>query len=156
MATQNIRIVGYLPPDYHGKLREYMQKQSLTESAALVKIIKHFFDGPLEEPAHLDNEAIKQLQEEFAELNRRMAILETAVINGSARSQTKKATITPPTPVLRPQTRNDLARRLGVTPESVVQASSQSDEYFRQWSKQKDPASKGWYRQGNLFYPISD
>lgn len=156
MATQNIRIVGYLPPDYHGKLREYMQKQSLTESAALVRIIKQFFDGPNDEPAHLDNEAIQELQEQFAELSRRMAVLETAVISAPNRSPGKRPTITPPTPVLRPQTRNDLAKRLGVTPESVVEASSQSDQYFRQWSKQKDPASKGWYRQGNLFYPISD
>jgi predicted restriction endonuclease len=43
MATKNIRIVGYLQPDYHQKLRDYMAEQSLTESAALAKIIKQFF-----------------------------------------------------------------------------------------------------------------
>ena len=31
MATNNIRVVGYLPPPYHEKLREYMQSQSLIE-----------------------------------------------------------------------------------------------------------------------------
>jgi hypothetical protein len=30
---------------YHQKLREYMEQESLTESAALVKIVKQFFDG---------------------------------------------------------------------------------------------------------------
>lgn len=45
MATKNIRIVGYLPPPYYERLRQYMKEQSLTESAALVKIVKHFFDG---------------------------------------------------------------------------------------------------------------
>ena len=45
MATNNIRVVGYLPPPYHEKLREYMQSQTLTESAAIVAIVKQFFDG---------------------------------------------------------------------------------------------------------------
>ncbi|MFB2971025.1 hypothetical protein ACE1CD_18800, partial [Aerosakkonema sp. BLCC-F183] len=44
MATNNKRIVGYLPPEYHNKLREYMKEQSLTESAALVRIVRQFFD----------------------------------------------------------------------------------------------------------------
>ena len=42
MATNNIRAVGYLPPLYHQKLREYMQSQSLTESAAIVAIVRQW------------------------------------------------------------------------------------------------------------------
>ena len=51
MATKNVRVVDYLPPPAHQQLRQYMEAESLTESAAIIKIVKHFFDGSVESKA---------------------------------------------------------------------------------------------------------
>ncbi|TAG60644.1 MAG: hypothetical protein EAZ28_06240 [Oscillatoriales cyanobacterium] len=84
MATKNIRIVGYLPPDYHQKLRDYMVEQSLTESAALAKIIRQFFEAvpalSAEAVASETRETFAQLRSEIADLHGRVAALETAGI----------------------------------------------------------------------------
>jgi len=44
MATKNVRVVGYLPPRSL-IVCEYMKEESLSESVAIVKIFKHFFDA---------------------------------------------------------------------------------------------------------------
>ena len=84
MATKNVRIVGYLPPDQHQKLRDYMVQQSLTESAALIKIIKQFFEAApalsAEAVASETRETFAQMRAEIAELRGRLAALETAGI----------------------------------------------------------------------------
>ena len=51
MATKNVRVVGYLPPPAHQQLRQYMEEEFLSESAAIIKIVKHFFDGSVESKA---------------------------------------------------------------------------------------------------------
>jgi hypothetical protein len=84
MATKNTRIVGYLPPPYHEKLREYMEQESLTESAALVKIVKQFLDSStgtkLSEAAKEKDSALAELKADIAELKRRLMLLEQAVV----------------------------------------------------------------------------
>lgn len=81
MATNNIRIVGYLPPDQHQKLRDYMAELSLTESAAIVKILKQFFEAApglsAVAVASETREILAQLQAEIANLLLRVAALET-------------------------------------------------------------------------------
>ncbi len=81
MATQNVRVVGYLPPAYHLKLRHYMEAESLTESAAIVKIVKQFFDGTAvtiaTEPIRGDE--IAELKADVAQLQQRLTILEQGV-----------------------------------------------------------------------------
>ena len=47
MVTKNIRVVGYLPPPDHQKLRDYIEANNLSESAALVRIVKAFFEHPV-------------------------------------------------------------------------------------------------------------
>ena len=80
MVTKNFRVVGYLPPNYHQKLRNYMAEQSLTESAALVKIIKQFFEAApaisAEAVASETREALARFQAEIADLQGRVAALE--------------------------------------------------------------------------------
>ena len=48
MTTKKIRAVTYLPPQYHKQLRQYMKQQNLSESAAIVEIVKQFFEQPAE------------------------------------------------------------------------------------------------------------
>lgn len=76
MATKNVRVVGYLPPPAHKQLRQYMEEQSLTESAAIVKIVKQFFDGRMrtEAPAVAKekDEAILELKADIVELKLRL------------------------------------------------------------------------------------
>jgi hypothetical protein len=43
MATNNPRVVGYVQPDTHTKLRQYMQANNVTESKALDLILSEYF-----------------------------------------------------------------------------------------------------------------
>lgn len=124
MATNNIRVVGYLPPSYHEKLREYMEAESLTESAALVKIIKQFFDSPqVAEATSEKGDEITELKAAIAQLQQRLTILEQAIASGrrlnSAQSRTSYQRRPQPQPILPPQTSSELARRLGVNVGTV-------------------------------------
>ena len=160
MTTNNIRVVGYLPPSYHEKLREYMEAESLTESAALVKIIKQFFDGTavtlVAEPILGDE--IARLKADVAQLQQRLTILEQVVTSGRQFSKTRARTeIQPkPQPSLPPQTIANLARRLGVSTSTTEEAYQKGEAYFRDWSRRLDPTKRSWHKRGELFYPESE
>nr|MCU0547466.1 hypothetical protein [Oscillatoriaceae cyanobacterium Prado104] len=115
MATKNIRIVGYLPPDNYQKLRDYMAEQSLTESAALVKIIKQFFEAApalsVETVASETRETFAQMRSEIAELRGRVAALETAGIQRQFhKTSPKNFGVQQPSMMLRPLKAADLAK----------------------------------------------
>ncbi len=57
---------------------------------------------------------------------------------------------------LPPQSSNDLAKRLGVSTGTLVQADEKGEAYFKDWSRRMDPTKKSWHKQGELFYPESD
>lgn len=161
MATKNVRIVGYLPPDYYQKLRDYMAEQSLSESAALVKIIKQFFEAAptlsTEAVASETRENFVQLRVEIAELRGRVAALEAGGIQRQFnKSSPKHFSAGQPAMKLRPLKAVDLAKRLGVSAETIESAASQGSDSFLEWSKRRDPASRGWLHQGNLFHPLQD
>lgn len=164
MATKNVRVVGYLPPPAHKQLRQYMEEQSLTESAAIIKIVKHFFDGNVEtktpDAAKEKNQAISGLKADVAELKRRLAVLEQAVVSGQQRpfanSRTSHSQRQRPQMTLPPQSCADLARRLGVSTGTLEQADEKGEAYFKDWSKRMDPTKKSWLRRGELFHPESD
>ena len=162
MTTKNVRVVGYLPPPEHEKLREYMREESLTESAAIIKIVKQFFDGRVEtktpDAAKEKDQAITDLRADVVELKRRLAVLEQAVGAGLSRpfanSRTSQKQRPPMT--LPPQSSNDLARRLGVSTGTLEQADEKGEAYFKDWSRRIDPTKRSWFRRGELFYPESD
>ena len=160
MATNNVRVVGYLPPSYHEKLREYMEAESLTESAALVKIIKQFFDGTavtlVAEPIRGDE--IARLKADVAQLQQRLTILEQSVMSGQRFSSSKSRTsLQPkPQPVLPPQTSSELARRLGVSASTIEEVYQKGEDSFKEWSKRIDPTKKSWHKRGELFHPESE
>jgi hypothetical protein len=161
MATKNIRIVGYLPPDNYQKLRDYMAQQSLTESAALVKIIKQFFEAApalsAETVASETRETFAQMRAEIAELRGRVTALETAGIQRQFhKTSPKHFGSQQPSMTLRPLKAADLAKRLGVSAEAVENAADRGSADFLEWSKRRDPASRAWQKQGNLFHPKQD
>jgi hypothetical protein len=162
MATNNIRIVGYLPPSYHQKLREYMKEQSLTESAALVLIVKQFFDPATEtkvpETAKEKDDAIAELKTDIAELKRHLMVLEQAVVSGKQRPKARSKTSQEQRPqvMLPPQSCTDLARRLGVSPDTIEEAYQKGEAYFKDWSRRMDPTKRSWHKRGELFHPESD
>ncbi len=43
MATKNPRVVGYVSPENHTQLKEFIEKHSLTESKAIDVILSQFF-----------------------------------------------------------------------------------------------------------------
>jgi len=159
MATQNVRVVGYLPPAYHLKLQQYTESELITESAAIVKIIKQFFDSPeVVEATPEKGDEIAELKADVAQLQQRLMVLEHAVTSGrqvrSARPRTSYQY--GPPPVLPPQTSSELGRRLGVAASTVESAYQKGEDYFRDWSKRMDPNKRSWYKRGELFHPLSD
>ncbi|OWY65235.1 hypothetical protein B7486_43100 [cyanobacterium TDX16] len=160
MATNNIRVVGYLPPPYHEKLREYMQSQSLTESAAIVAIVRQFFDGEngSEGVASQElDEATAPLKAQIALIERRLAVLESAFVSSQRSKSARRAPYQyGPPPVLPPQDITQLARRLGVSAATLEEAAQKSSDEFRDWSKRRDPAQRSWCKKGELFHPNSD
>ena len=161
MATNNIRIVGYLPPDQHQKLRDYMAEQSLTESAALVKILKQFFEAApalsVVAVASETRDTLAQLQAEIADLLLRVAALETEGVQRQlSKTSSKHAPARQSPVVLGSLKAADLAKRLGVSASGVENAASEGSASFEEWSKRRDPASRAWKKLGNLFYPLQD
>lgn len=63
-----------------------MERESLTESAAIVKIIRQFFDGTTgtkgSETAKEKDDAIAEFRADIAELQRRLMLLEQAMVSG--------------------------------------------------------------------------
>ena len=162
MATKNIRIVGYLPPPEHQKLREYMKEQSLTESAVLVKIVKQFFDGSsgtkVPEAAKEKDDAIAELRADIAFLKQRLMVLEQGVVSGKQRpkAHSKTSQIQRPQTMLPPQSCTDLARRLGVSPDTIEEEFQKGEAYFKDWSRRMDPTKRSWHKRGELFHPESN
>lgn len=162
MATKNVRVVGYLPPPAHQQLRQYMEAESLSESAAIVKIVKHFFDSRVEskapDAAKEQSEAIAELKADIVELRRRLAVLEQAVVSGKQRQfansktpQKQRLLITLP-----PHSCADLARRLGVSTGTILEAEQKGEASFQNWSRRLDPTKRSWQKREQLFYPSSD
>lgn len=162
MATKNIRIVGYLPPQYHQKLREYMKEQSLTESAALIKIVREFFDravtANVPQTTSQKDDAIASLQADMARIKQQMALLEQEVASIQRRRGAYSKTYPFPSSPVKPLPLSSaqLASRLGVSESSVEEASEKGEDYFKDWSKRFDPALQAWQKRENLFYILSD
>lgn len=159
MTTKNIRVVGYLPPLYYEKLSQYIKEQELTESAAIVKIVKQFFEPPNIKAANSEkDEEIASLKADIAQIMRRLAVLEEAVASGKSRSSAQYRTFTLPhsSPSLRPLKSDELGRRLGVNPNTIEQEALKGEADFKDWSKRKDPGSTAWQKRGDLFHPLSD
>lgn len=75
MATKNPRVVGYIQPATHEKLKQYMEEQGLTESKALDVILGEYFgiDVPRitlgsTAGSTLDSERLAALEKQMAEL----------------------------------------------------------------------------------------
>lgn len=79
MATKNPRVVGYVQPDTHAKLKEYMDANGLTESKALDLILSEYFGvsvprvAPSSTPLEVGR--IEALEQNFAELVERLGKL---------------------------------------------------------------------------------
>lgn len=159
MVTKNIRIVGYLPPPFHQKLREYTQTHDLSESAALVRIVKQFFEPDArsdDSESRLERE-LASLREEMTQMQQRLGVLEAALATqGRSRSysQSRNSASTRPAPTLRSQTSANLARRLGVTAESLKEALGKGEEHFKNWTKHRDPGSRAWVARDGRFHPL--
>ncbi|MCT7968987.1 hypothetical protein NG799_21990 [Laspinema sp. D1] len=147
MATQTKRIVGYLPSDYHRRLRQYMDETGLGESAALVQILREFFDGTAKNPE------IESLRSQLAELQQRMAVVEAVLSSGGRRGQNSTPVMREP---IKPKalTTVELGERLKVTAEEVEEAVSQDIDEFKKWSRSHDPALLRWEKRGDLFHQV--
>ncbi len=162
MTTKNIRAVSYLPPQYHKQLRQYMKRQKLSESAAIVEIIKQFFDEPAEpEPelkAYVDtvvSEQLTETQTEIAQLKAQMELMQQLLSEAMTGKTPRKSRSQPVgKPQLQPLTVENLARRLGVNTSTVEQEAAKGNEHFHSWSRGKDMSRVSWEKRGALYHPL--
>ena len=162
MTTKNIRAVTYLPPQYHKQLRQYMKQQKLSESAAIVEIIKQFFDEPAEPDTELKawveatiTEQLAETQTEVAQLKAQMELMQQLL--GEAMSgKTPRKSKTQPMgkPQLQPLTVENLAKRLGVNTGTVEKEAAKGAEHFYSWSRSKDVGNVSWEKRGTLYHPL--
>lgn len=73
MATKNPRVVGYIQPETHAKLKQYMEQNNVSESKALDLILGEYFgvDVPrvtLGSTPDIDSRIDEKLAPVFAEL----------------------------------------------------------------------------------------
>ena len=76
MATKNPRVVGYIQPQNHEKLKQFMEEYSVSESKALDLILGEYFGVEVPRVAlsstpDIDsriNDAIAPIRQELAEL----------------------------------------------------------------------------------------
>lgn len=76
MATKNPRVVGYIQPQKHEKLKQFMEEYSVSESKALDLILGEYFGVEVPRVAHSStpdidsriNDAIAPIRQELAEL----------------------------------------------------------------------------------------
>lgn len=68
MATKNPRVVGYVSPENHGQLKEFVKQQGLTESKAINVIFSQFFSTA----SALPSSTPQELSERVAVLEQQM------------------------------------------------------------------------------------
>ncbi len=162
MTTKNIRAVTYLPPQYHKQLRQYMKQHKLTESAAIVEIVKKFFDGTPEPDTSLKTwvedivtEHLAETQTEVETLKAQMAQMQqllTGVMSGRTPRKSYRQSFSKPQ--LMPLKASDLARRLGVNTDTVEKEAAKGNDHFHSWSRNKDMSSVAWEKRGDLYHPL--
>jgi ABC-type molybdenum transport system ATPase subunit/photorepair protein PhrA len=69
MATKNPRVVGYVSPENHDQLKEFVKQQGLTESKAIDVIFSQFFGTA----SALPSSTPQELSERVAVLEQQMA-----------------------------------------------------------------------------------
>jgi bifunctional N-acetylglucosamine-1-phosphate-uridyltransferase/glucosamine-1-phosphate-acetyltransferase GlmU-like protein len=69
MATKNPRVVGYITPENHSQLKEFVEKHSLTESKAIDMILSQFFSAASE----AESSILKELLNRVTVLEQHMA-----------------------------------------------------------------------------------
>jgi hypothetical protein len=149
MAAPTKRIVGYLPVEYHNRLRQYMEEENLGESAALVQILREFFDGRQQNPE------LESLRGQLIQLQQRVAVVEAVLSSGGRGGRGRSQTPMMSEPI-KPKalTTKELAERLKVTPQEVEEAVIQGVEDFKKWSRSHDPALIRWEKRGELFHQV--
>ena len=97
------------------------------------------------------------MRSELADLHRRVAALETAGIQRQFnKNSPKNLGVEQPPITLRPLKAAELAKRLGVSAETVESAAASGSDSFVEWSKRRDPGSRAWHKQGNFYHPNQD
>lgn len=72
MATKNPRVVSYVSPENHARLKKYVQQQGLTESKAIDAILNEFFGTASSALSSTDSSTLKQVLDRLATLEQQM------------------------------------------------------------------------------------
>lgn len=157
MATKNPRVVGYVQPETHAKLKQFMKECNVSESKALDLILGEYFgvEVPRVAPSStLDidskiNEAIAPLQSQLDELRAALTVRRCSPEDTSGGVIPARLT------------QGQLADRLGVARETIGRHNDRGD--LQGWSRRVDPDGVGWRHQpdrdafpSKIFVPINE
>lgn len=73
MATKNPRVVGYVNPENHAQLKEFIEQHSLTESKAIDNILSQFFSTASEPESSNQSSTLKEVLNRVTVLEQQMA-----------------------------------------------------------------------------------
>jgi dihydrodipicolinate synthase/N-acetylneuraminate lyase len=73
MATKNPRVVGYVSPENHAQLKEFVEQQELTESRAIDNILSQFFSAASEPESSRPSSILKEVLNRVTVLEQQMA-----------------------------------------------------------------------------------
>lgn len=141
-----------------------MKKQKLSESAAIVEIIKQFFEGTPKPDTELKayveaivSEQLTETQTEVAQLKAQMELMQQLLGEAMSGKTPRKSKSQPiGKPQLQPLKAEELAKRLGVNTNTVEQEAARGDEHFHSWSRSKDMSRVSWEKRGTLYHPLKN
>lgn len=73
MGTKNPRVVGYVSPENHAKLKEFMTYRDLTESKAINVVLSEFFGTATSTLSGIPGRTLDDVLERIAALEAEMA-----------------------------------------------------------------------------------
>ncbi|MEL7039517.1 MAG: hypothetical protein AAFO04_28485 [Cyanobacteria bacterium J06592_8] len=137
-----------------------MKQQNLSESAAIVEIVKQFFEGTPEPQPELKvtieeivTEKLAETQTEISTLKTQMAQMQQLLAEAKSGKSPRKSRSQSTQLKVQPLTPEQLAKRLGVTVEVLEQEYAKGDVNFRIWMTNRGTTIL-WQKQGDLYHPL--
>ena len=137
-----------------------MKQQKLSESAAIVEMIKQFFEGTPEPDTELKawveaivTDQLRETQTEIVQLKAQMELMQQ-LLKENLTTKTSRKSRSPSTQFkVQPLSPEQLAKKLGVTVETLEAEYAKGVAHFRIWTSNKGSVLL-WQKQGDLYYPL--
>jgi FtsZ-binding cell division protein ZapB len=162
--SEMIRVPTALIPAVKELSKLHRQGHTIALMQALEDLITQF-DSKIDSDITSSSFAVKQLEEKLETkldtITKKLEQMERAITslryNNNTRPRRQVYSHQQPQVELLPRTNENLAQRLGVTPQSLIAEKEKlTPKEFISWSRNRDPMSTGWEYHPNdgLYHPV--